>query len=231
MGVDFLDMDFRIQKEFGISIPVRDIEKIATVADLHNYLEDHMTAVWPCPHIPAFSRLTKGLVETTALSESEIDLETDLNRIIPENDRASWWNRLEYVTNLKLPELRKLERGVVTGCLVFLIGNLTFVVLATALIPLMSSFVFAEILVILSAIFCGKLQTQIDAEKTPALPVSDMRELTKVVASMNRPQLVSVVSTHYEEIWPRLVDLIVDVSGVDEEEVVPAARFVEDLSF
>jgi hypothetical protein len=64
------------------------------------------------------------------------------------------------------------------------------------------------------------------------LPADTAGELAQVVLSLNQdrfqPAKNSIEQTN-EDVWRRLVDIICDQLQIEREEVVPNARFVDDL--
>ncbi len=240
MGLDMIDFGYRIEKEFKVFIADEDYEHLKTVGDLKSYIEAHSTNVWPCPHIPAFSIIQAGLVNIANCSEDDIRLDTPLTNFSAPTERILFWDQLREETGLKLPSLYFPTVFTVIGFL-FVIGVcctslLVLFGVITVTYPL--NFILA-LLVLVSLVmplidrvlqklfqFCGERYSW----AAPVFPTSTIRKLTRAVASINRPQLVTPVFCHYPEVWPRLVELIVNTIGVGEDEVVPEARFIEDLN-
>ena len=242
MGLDLLDVNFRIEKEFKVCLTHEDYENIRTVGDLEEFIASRMTSVWPCPHIPAFSKLSEGLSAVTTLPVNKFNLKTNLNQLTSDFQRAQFWNKLERETGLKLPPMTPSPALGLLGCMtVFLLLSLPFVyVLETANnLALRPEYVFVlvPIAICVALIFIkfapamASFISQRYEFACPNLPTPTLRELTHAVASINRDRLVTPISTHYDPIWSRLVELLEDVTGYDQEESIPTARFVEDLGF
>ena len=75
-----------------------------------------------------------------------------------------------------------------------------------------------------SSVFSTSLATE--------LPADTAGELARVVLSLNHehfaaPEAAAKITN--EDIWRRIVDIVCDQLQVDRAEVVPNARFVDDL--
>ncbi len=105
MGLEHLELGIRVEEEFKVVIADEDYEHLKTIGDLEQYIKDHSTSVWPCPHIPAFSKLQKSLVAITGCSEEEVRLETPLSKFSDPTKRKQVWERLQSESGLKLPKM------------------------------------------------------------------------------------------------------------------------------
>lgn len=239
MGLDFMDLGYRIEKEFKVFLTNEDYESIQTVGDLEEVIARRMTNVWPCPHIPAFSNLCAGLAELGGCSEDEIQLDTNLDQLVRPKERVNFWKHLEETTGLKLPALQIPQFVHRIECSLFFTPPVMAVLYIFSTRSNVEGFIILLIpmSIVLSVLLLNAFNYLYRTFflrfefPIPELPTKTLRDLTRAVASMNREDLVTPISTHYQPIWPRLVNLIEDAGGVDEDEVIPSARFVEDLGF
>ncbi len=222
-----VELVIRVEEEFDVYIADEDYEFLKTVGDLEMYIAGHTTDVWPCPHIPAFSRLQAGLVRIANCSEDEIHLDTPLAKFSLPTERITFWKQLEDETGLKLPSLRTPAILNAVGCFLALgffcspflilfelisVTHFLLIFLSLFVVPILCMPIIDH-LIQKFTLHCSKRFSW----AAPNFSTPTLRELTKSVASMNRPQLVTPVSKHDQEVWPRLVEIIVDTIGVDSD--------------
>lgn len=114
MGMDLLDLTFRLEKRFGIDLESVElfyfIDRVSRVEDL---VWDHLQGIRPA--LPVEPRLFAERIVREILSLPGTRKDRwgfgSLDRMIPEEGRAENWKRLGEVLGLPLPELRSSTTG------------------------------------------------------------------------------------------------------------------------
>jgi hypothetical protein len=104
-------------------------------------------------------------------------------------------------------------------------------VLASGVLGVSAFFLSAVLWIAMTIAACSMVDRLLPSLRTE-LPADTAGELARVVLSLNHDRFVESVCSAKptkEDVWQRLVDIICDQLQVTRDEVVPNARFVDDL--
>jgi len=238
MGLDAVEILLRTEDEFSIAISDEEAASVTTVGGLYRIVLAKLDVKPGCLTSQAFYATRRALVDVLGIPRRSVRPSTTLYPLLPNETRRKQWEEIRRHLGLAIPGLRipaELKQDIykraffsssalaVLACVVGLsIGWPDFVVLPLALALWIGVFM-AGAPVYLRVSVPG-LATE--------LPADTAGELAQVVLTLNqdRFQSSSLPSEQTnEDVWRRLVDIICDQLQVKREEVVPNARFVDDL--
>ncbi|MEN6450788.1 MAG: hypothetical protein ABFC96_09870 [Thermoguttaceae bacterium] len=111
MGVDALDLSFRLEKRLGIRIQHAEIVVafFDTPATLHRYLVAKLKG--ECKDIPAMEPLFRELANaiSSVRGRWRPDATANLNRVFPASHREANWRSLQTALGVSLPPLQCLS--------------------------------------------------------------------------------------------------------------------------
>ncbi|WP_428304989.1 acyl carrier protein [Lacipirellula sp.] len=109
MGLEFLDIHFRIEKRFGISLPADEMLGCVTVGDLADAIEKRVAAARQatCVMLPAFLETRNFVREFLNAPLISIRPSTLITTVIPTRQRKAFWAALRewygsYPSSLRL---------------------------------------------------------------------------------------------------------------------------------
>ena len=225
MGLDGVELIMEIEDEFGITISAFDGPEMRTVADLvAQCLERiHATETTRCHSLPCFLSLRQLVRDVVSDQRFKVRPRDKVENRLNDTERKRLWRRLPELLKTLPPELRRpswLRKTLVISVLAFPIilmavfpwheKNLVLILLASLAFP-----------VILHLTTTG-LRT-----RTPA-GYSSFGDITKRIVGL-RVATKPPARTDYETVFSIVKNIIVEQLGVQPADVVPAARFVEDL--
>ena len=227
MGLDGIELVMEVEDEFGITIPDSDMEEMRTVGDLVAICFDRINATTTerCPSLPCFFSLRRLVREVLNEPELKIRPRDKVEDYLQVSDRKSLWRRLPELLESTPRELRRppwLRKTLV-------LTVLAFPLVLIAAFPLLWA---AEILVLVLFATFGfgialNLLTIRFRTETPD-GYDTFGDITKRIIGLkiatNPPENVD-----YENVFLIVKRIVVEQLGVEFEEVVPEARFVEDL--
>ncbi|TWU44425.1 acyl carrier protein [Rubripirellula reticaptiva] len=226
MGLDAVEIVMDVEDHFGITIQNAESEHIRTVGDLvaliHNRIS--MTQETYCPTLPAFLRLRTAVRNATADSTFRIRPRQRISDELTVQQRRDLWKRLSELLGAPPRDLRrpKILRGILGTSIAALLG--------TALIAAIAIDIRIFPVTLAIAIFCIFVLHMITAPFC-IVPPDEWVTFGDVTA-----KLVGVTAATKQlhlgtsdDILDELRPLIVKILGVDGDEVVSNARFVEDL--
>jgi hypothetical protein len=227
MGLDIVEMVCAIEETFQIDIANSEAELVRTVGDLYNLL---LTKVGSSPDArcltsAAFYRTRKGLVDVLGLDRRQIRPSTELVPLLPRGDLRPTWDAIGSSMQLKLPNLEHPPWVLWT-----LLGVVSVLCVTSAAIGAIPK--WGALLIFLMGF--GAVVRFVAS--TPSLarcaPEKDktVGDLARHVLALNSEQLTKQVGGwSKQEIWSTMCRVIVDQTGVKQEELRMEARFVEDL--
>ena len=241
MGLDAVELVMRTEDEFGITLTDDEAGSIRTVAELYQLVLSKLDVTPSCLSSKAFYRTRQALITCLQVPRREIRPSSDLESLIPEATRRQQWSEIAEHLKLEFPHLqypaRWRQRFFRIGGLISAIVVLTcskfmlraypgFISVFALWIP-----AFAVWMLLLMAVnsafkrWATSLQTE--------LPCQTAGELSRLILSSNyeffSPTAVQNTTMSKEYVWKKLVDIICDQLQVRPDEVVPNARFAEDL--
>jgi acyl carrier protein len=214
-----------VEDEFGISIPDSAASEISTVSDLVDLCFSRVEAIGssPCVTLTSFLALRTLVREVAGSPELIVRPRYGINETIGRAERQKLWLRLPELMETVPQALRRpiwLRRALVSSVIGFFI--LTFF----ALPPLPEIFVlnFLATSAYAIAVFLATLRFRTDAPKK----LETFEDIARKIAGLTIAVNTSAETT-YSQVFETAKRIIVETLGVDETEVVPTARFVEDL--
>ncbi len=225
MGLDGVELVMEIEDEFGITIPDSDASEMRTVGDLVGLCLNRVqsTKTMYCPTSPCFLSLRRLVRDIRNDPDFKLRPRDKVEHCLKNSDRQLLWRRLPELLKTTPPELqrpswlRKTLVLVVLGLPILLMAALPWHV--GILISIW--FVTFAFGLIINWLTIGLRTRMPDGYTT-------FGDITKRLAGLN-------IATNpppgvdYETIFLIVKRIIVEELGVDDNEVVPSARFVEDL--
>ncbi len=225
MGLDGVQLVMEIEDKFGITIPDSVYSEIRTVGDLVGLCLDRILAAntMHCPSLSCFlslRHLVRGIRNDPDLRLRPRD---NVETVLDESDRKRIWQQLPELLKTNPRELRRpagLRKTLVLVVLSFPIVLMAVLPWNVGILMLIwfATYAFGMILFRLTINF---------RTRTPN-GYTTFGDITKRMVGLsiatNPP-----AETDYDTVFSIVKQIVVDQLGVDDDEVVPTARFVEDL--
>lgn len=226
MGLDGVQLAMEIEEEFGITIPDSVYSELRTVGDLVNFCFEriHPSKTVSCPSLASFLKLRKLVRDVSKDPELRIRPRDNIEDCLSEADRKQLWRRLPELLKTTPPALRRplwLRKTLV----LIVLGFWVYLMALTPPWHIEVLILILCITIILSIILhwstLGLRTRTPDGYKT-------FGEITKRMVGLtiatNPP-----TDQEYDSVFAIVKRIIMDVLGVDDDEVIPTARFIEDL--
>ncbi len=234
MGLEIVEIVLDVERTFGIKIDDDELAETRSVGELYQLVLRHvetgreLQSVHPgCPSMAPFLALRKSLCSLLPMQRNRIRPRMELETIIPRSQRRAMWERLQSLTKITLPPLilPDLFRLCLIVLTVIFFSLMAFVLVGEAGLPgffvsLSAAIILWYGLLFLSLPFalefppeCQTISDAVRFAKPPHYP----------------PQQEKLISTDPDEIWRKLVSIIVETLNVKESEVTPATDFIKDL--
>lgn len=245
MGIDLLDIRFRIEKAFGVVVSPEDWQRMVRnrdilVGDLYNFLlkelalVDHARTdiglnyhVWEVVH--------QKLHQVTKIPTEEIELGTPLESLFPKPARRETWNVLRelcpyHVRELDYPKVvRRVGFLLAAGVVVIEQFQIWRLPLARWLWPFlgivglwMISETYLKILKI-----CARFRTAFPAK------MATVKDFCRTILATNYREICQEFQIAFDErsmaVWEQLVQILVEALGVETDEVAFHSRLIHDL--
>lgn len=225
MGLDGVELLMAVEDEFGITISDSDAAEMRTVGDMVALCLDriHLAKTMRCPSLSCFLSLRRIVREIRDEPDLKIRPCDEVEACLRRSDRRRLWRRLPELLKtsprpLRRPSwFRKLLVLIVLVCPMILMMVLPWSAEILMLIGF-ATFAFGVALNWLTTGFRTRVPQGYDT----------FGDITKRMVGLNiatKPPS----ETDYESVFSMVKRMVVEQLGVDDEEVVPAARFVEDL--
>ncbi len=233
MGLDGVELIMKVEKTFGINIPDQEAEKIITVGDLHDAVWKHLEGKYSeaskaCKSQALFYKLRQGVIETFQLSRQDFRPNMPMNDIFPEQNRKQVYNSFAQTYQLQLPNLELTPSWA---------SFLTYVGLASILGGLACSLIllfffdftnWVLLIPVAGMVLTWIISTLLNPMRTHIAPAS-VRQFTQQVFALNYATIIDDKGVSRKEVEMVIDHIIIDVAGVEPEEVIPGARFTDDL--
>lgn len=237
MGMDSVEIILRTEDEFVISIPDDEAETASTVGGLYNIVLSKLSVTPGCLTSKAFYVTRRALIEVLQVPRRSIRTATTLSPLLPDETRQQQWQRIRESIGLLAPPLRipgAVKQDLYKRAFFFSSVIAVFVCFASLSLGWWSVpvFVMSVMLWIALTMTTIPLLQRLSPMLASELPADTAGELARIVLGMNYENFASASKGQKptnEDIWRRLVDIICDQLQVDRDEVVPNARFVDDL--
>ena len=223
MGLDGYRIVVEAEERFGITIRDEEAQGVRTVGDLLALINSRMLAQAEasCPSLAAFLRIRRLVRSVTERPSLHIRPSTFIASVVPANCRKVLWVELSAIFESPAPPLRRprpLRMLLATiSCVVVGLGLCTALIDVTIL-PL--GLLMSAAIVITLQLVTSPLR--FEPPKTMRT-FGDVARRVVGLSSATRPALSP------EEVLGVVQTIVSDTLGVDADEVVPEARFIEDL--
>jgi len=225
MGLDGVELVMAIEDRFGITIPDSVSSEIRTVDDLVGFCLDriHAAETVYCPSLSSFLSLRCLVREIRNDPDLRLRPRDNVETVLDESDRKRLWQQLPELLKSHPRELRRpawLRKTLVVVVLSFPI----------ALMAVLPWHIEILALIWLATIAWGMLLHWLTLSMRTQTPdgYTTFGEITKrivgVTVATNPP-----AETDYDTVFSIIKEIVVDQLGVDDDEVVPTARFIQDL--
>ncbi|QDS95120.1 acyl carrier protein [Roseimaritima multifibrata] len=226
MGLDAVEIVMNVEDHFGITIQNTEAEHVRTVADLVTLIHGRIAVAHEsyCPTLPAFLKLRTNVRDAIGDHTYRIRPRQRIVDRLTVTQRRQLWNRLSEMLGSPPRGLRRprLLRQLLGISVVTLLGIALIAAVAIDLRILPVTLVVAAFCIFLLHIVTVPFRTVPPAEWVTFGDIT-----TKIVSVTSATKQLQLRTA--DDVLCELRPLIVDVLGVDIDEVVPDARFVEDL--
>ena len=226
MGLDAVEIVMDVEDHFGISIQNTEAEGVRTVGDLITLIQSRIETAHrsTCPTLASFLRLRSSVREIATDDTLRIRTGTRVVEVLTRSERQRLWRRLDDFLGSAPPGLRRppaLRKLLV--CLV--IATFFFAISAAASIDLaILPLTFAFAAVVTLVLHFATVPFRVYPPDTLTTFGAIARRIAGVTVATKQLHLRSD-----DAILDELRPIVVDTLGVDGSEVVPTARFIEDL--
>ncbi len=226
MGLDAVELVMDVEDHFGITIQDSEAERIRTVGDLVALIHGRLAAAHEssCPTLRAFLRLRTTLRETIGDSTFRIRPRQPIAQRLTAPQRRALWKRLAALLGSPPRDLRRprVLRRILAASLVAILAGAVMAAAAIDIRIMPLTLALAALCMLGLHIATVRFRTMPPREWETFGDVA--AKIVGVTTATKRLQLRSV-----EDVLVELRPLIVKVLGVNGDEVVAGARFVEDL--
>ena len=232
MGLDVVELVMNIEDGFKIEISDEEACQAITVGKMYQCVLDKVKVsnAGQCSSQKAFYLLRKTLVGNLNIERKTITPKTTTDLLFPEIKRRELWERISVNVPYKFPELTYPTKAITLIILISLVGGglcsyaLSFCIKYT-FISFMSAFAWIVFTVVFSILLFKKLQV-FKLEIPHAC--NTIGQIAKNILYHNGDYFGSL---NEEEIWDKLTYIISEQLGIDQKDIKPESRFVEDLDF
>ncbi len=226
MGLDAVELVMDVEDHFGITIQDSEAERARTVGDLVALIHCRLSAAQEtcCPTLPAFLKLRSAVRDAIGDSTFRIRPRQRITQRLSASQRRELWKRLPALLGSPPRSLRRPQalRRILVASLVatLIIAVSAAAAIDTRILPLTLALAGLWILVL-------RIATVPFSTIPPREWVTFGEVAAKIVGVTAATKQLHLRSA--DDILAELRPLIVNVLGVDGDEVVSSARFVEDF--
>ena len=245
MGIDLLDITFRIEKELGVRFVLEEWEKITrkrdvTVGDLYGLI---LKKLGLCDltrndielNYHLWLEIQTTLRVVTGLPAKEIELGTPLEGLFPKPSRREIWNRLREVCSYHIRELdypkavRWIGFWLAAGVAFieqFQIWQMGVPKWVWPLLGFVGIWMVSETYLKILKI-CAPYRTDFPSR------MRTVKDLCRMILATNYREICERVEIAFDErslaVWEKLVEILVAALGVEKDEVAFHSRLIRDL--
>lgn len=226
MGMDCVEIVMAVEDHFGIMIPNAEAARIRTVGDLVSLIQGRINAAHEarCPALPAFLKLRTTLREMKNNGTLRIRPRQRIVDVLNAPDRRELWRRLAELLGSMPSDLRRprlLGRLLLASVVMLMVMALiTAIMIDINILPLT---VTLSVLLSFCLIFVTRPFQTIPPVEWVTFGDVALKIAGVTVATKNLHPRTS------DEVLSELRPLITSQLGVNPDDVVIEARFVEDL--
>ncbi len=230
MGLDGVEMIMEVEDRVGIEIPMEAFPRMVTVADLF----DHILAALKLPTseptcLSAVAFLSLRRAATTLGARERLRPRDSTDAILPRSGRIEYWSRLQRVSEMRLPPLKRPNWLVLASVLSVVV--VAILAGATALESTRSEGAAYFVGVAAGAMAAVILVSATDPFATTLPPECRTLRRLALTALRHKLQKLSELAGRRgrNDVWIVLREIIVVQLGVSPDVVTPSARFIDDL--
>ncbi|WP_298859822.1 acyl carrier protein [uncultured Gimesia sp.] len=225
MGLDGVQLVMEIEDEFGITIPDSAYSELRTVGNLVDFSLEriHASKTLRCPSLTCFLSLRRLVRDVSNDPELRIRPRDKVEDCLPEAERKQFWRRLPELLETTPPDLRRPP---------WLRKTLLLIVLGFPILLMAFPPWHIEILILIS---CATIALGIVLHWSTIGLRTRTPEGYKTFGDITKRMVGLTIATNpptetdYDSVFSIVKRIVVDQLGVDDDEVVPTARFIEDL--
>lgn len=225
MGLDGVELVMEVEDEFGITILDSEATGMRTVGDLVQLCLERIQATksMRCHSLPCFLSLRHLIRDVRNDHDFKLRPRDNVENCLEESDRKILWRRLPELLRTTPRQLRRPKWLRKTLVLIVL----GFPILLMAVFPwhveILILILFATVAfgIVLNWLTIG-LRTRTPAGYTTFGDIT--KRMVGLSVATNPP-----ADAGYDTVFSIVKRIVVEQLGVDDDEVVPTARFVEDL--
>ena len=238
MGLDIVEFVMATEKEFEIAFDDAELSRIRTVGEFHEIVLRELRLKQPhgtgdptpktvCASSRAFYRLRKALIDSGVARRKDVAPKASLESLIPRENRRAAWGEVAHLMRCKLPRLERTN--VLCGVLLSAAACIVLAPLAFGFIQLGSGAVWwlalsAPGLLILFRKLSESRALEFQAE------CQTVEGLVGWLTTKQRPRFAQSERAWTDsEVWETIRRLLVEMQGLEPEQITPEATFVDDL--
>jgi acyl carrier protein len=230
MGLDSVEIIYRIETNLGITIPNQEAARLITVGDVHNlawrYLQGRNSI--RCKSQQLFYRLRHMLMARFNIQQKAIEPGASMNDIFPLKNRRGLYARLQKELQLKLPPLVLPDVWhsvlIATG-LVLIVGVSAVSLAMVYLFNYTHQLLYLPLLGIVLTIFISHLM---DFVRTVFEPAS-VKAFTREVVALNYATLTTETGANRKEVERVINNIICSYAAIELHEITPDQKIHDDL--
>jgi len=230
MGLDSVELLLEVEKTFDIRIPDREAEQIITVGDFHNSVWNHLTDRHSdkCNSQIIFYKLRSYFINTIGIERNSFKPDTLLNDIFPEKDRRKAYADLQYRIRLTLPSLVLTKFWNTFLHIVGLVSIPGTLLYALFMAEIFNQTKWLYILPLAGIMFTFLVSNLLNFKRIIIHPLT-VKGFTEKTLTLNFLSLPAGTGTNRREVEMVINQVIMDVSGLDIEEITPEKKIGDDL--
>lgn len=245
MGIDFLDVTYRIQRTFEIEFSTQDLAGLArdndiVAGDLYDLIlaKLHLRDIGRYDiglHYALWDEIQQVLSLTLGVPRERVELSTPLLLLFPRDTRREAWNALRVACPYRVGELgypqivRHAGFSLAAGMVIVEHFRLWQIVGAKWLWPFLGVLgiwmIVETYLKILS--ICAPLRTRFPSG------MKTVKDLCRAILAANYAEIQECFDTGIDQrsamVWRQLTNILGDALGIDCDEVSFRSRLVRDL--
>jgi hypothetical protein len=236
MGLESLELLMKVEEEFGIKIENEDIQPILTVEQLHQLICQKYSRVSTdsCISQKTFDRLRNGLVSELQIPREQIVPNAATEEFFPETNRKERWNQISKRTQLNFPKLvpsnkfQKLHRILFPFSGWLLVAMVLLSGLLVALQVTLTAWIAFWLL--FGSVFMLVIMLSLGSRTGNSIPPS-CHTIGGLVTSLTLLNRLPGQAYDTHQIQALLIRMIANIGCLDETEITPKSRFLQDLNF
>lgn len=223
MGLDAVEILLELEEEFGITVADQDAGSIVTVGDIHDLVRQRIRErdARRCVTLPAFLQTRSVLRQVRNDAHLSVRPSSCIVDMIPAADRKRFWHAIGALHGTFLPPLRRPR---------WLQVSLSAFSLCAFSLGLLTTLIDARITILgVLAAAGAMLMAYLVTSPWCVVPPGQMQNLGQVARHLAGVHAATRADVTLADVEPRVRRILAEQLGVEEAEITPEARLVEDL--